>query len=336
MKGELIELTKKTILKYLTEEQIFEKYLGFNPELFKQYVNPLRKDTSPGCSFYYRDSDNRLIFNDFSWGVQWDCFDVVQYDYNCTFPQALEKIANDFGLRNSKLVYTKALPEALKYKEKIENKLRIVRKKQFTNKELKFWNIGGLEVTQEDLEYYKIFSITHLWETTQKGTTEYPYLFNVFAYQFPKSLFSTHYGYTYQIYRPLVDRRKRRFINPPRIKYGDLEFLDRSENYVVITKSKKDAFFLRMLGVNTFFIINEAIYLDNEVIDEISRYEYVFTLFDKDRAGKRASRRYRISYGTIPLMYRKDEGKDTYDTLEKMGKYYMLDLIEYYKNYYNL
>ena len=87
MKIELVKLTKDVILKYVRQEYIFEKYLGFYPRLHEQYRNPLRKDEDPDCSFYYREGTNKLIFHDFAWAMQWDCFDVVQFAYGCTFPQ---------------------------------------------------------------------------------------------------------------------------------------------------------------------------------------------------------------------------------------------------------
>lgn len=327
MKGELLELTKKTILKYISEEQIFEKYLGFLPELHVGFCNPLRIDNSPDCFFYYREGSDKLIFHDIAWGVQWDCFDVVMFNYNCNFPKALEKIANDFGLLDTKIILTKQLPQKLA-KNKTGTKLQIHRKK-YTEEELKYWNIGGLNLTEEDLTSNKIFSISHLWEHTPYKTNEFYSLKMTFAYHFS--------GYNYQIYFPLkVNKGHRRFINPSGIKYGDIEFLDFTQSYLCITKSKKDCFYLRYLGVNAIFIINEAIRVDEKLLEIMNRFDHVFTLFDNDKTGLMSTLRFRRNYNTIPLRYEKSEGKDTTEVLKKFGKQYMLGLIEYYKTYFDL
>ena len=328
MKFELLELTKKTILKYISEEDIFERYLGFKVEFHEGFCNPLRIDKSPDCFFYYREGTNKVIFHDIAAGFQWDCFDVVMYDFNCNFPKALEKIANDFGLLDTKLVLTKQLPKALP-KNKVANRLQIQRKK-YTTEELAYWNIGGLELTEQDLTDNKIFSISHLWEHTPYKTNEYYSLKMVFAYHFT--------GYNYQIYFPLKKKEKndRRFINPQGIKTGDLEFIDFKQSYLCITKSKKDCFYLRYLGVNACFIINEAVKVDEKLLEVMNQFEHVFTLFDNDKWGLRASARFRRNYSTIPLKYEKSEGKDTTEVLKKFGKQYMLDLIEYYKTLFDL
>lgn len=329
MRPELLELNKNTILKYISQEQIFEKYLGFIPDLKLLYKNPLRTDKTPGCSFYYRENSNKLIFHDFAWGVHWDCFDVVQYSYNCNFPKALEKIADDFNIKQTGVQLTKRDISKLPPIPKQHNKLEIKRKKIFHPKELEYWNIGGLNVTEKDLLDNRIFSISHLWEHTNKGVNYYHNLFMTFAFQYGQE--------TFQIYSPLKKKEQRRFINSQGFKIGDLKRLDPKADYVVITKSRKDSFFLRMLGVNACFIINERVYLTLEVQNLLDKYPVKFTLFDNDKTGKAASARFRRDYDTVPLFYDKQsDGKDTYDTLKRKGKDYMYEQIAYYKMYFGV
>lgn len=320
MKIELVKLTKDVILKYVRQEQIFEKYLGFYPRLRTQYCNPLRKDDDPDCSFYYRDGTNKLIFHDFAWGMQWDCFDVVQFQYNTNFPETLEKIAHDFGLYDSKTTFIKQPPPPPLPKNKMGSTLEIKRKK-YTHNELIFWNIGGLVIDEEMLKARKIFSISHLWEHKPSGETNiYSGLYMTFAYHWE--------GQIFQIYSPRKKRDERRFINPFRVKYGDLEFLDLDANHVVITKSKKDAFYLSLFGINVFFIINESIMLDQNIIDLINKFPIKFTLFDNDRSGLHRAWMFRKEYGTIPLYYEEQDGKDTTDVITMKGKQYLIDMIE--------
>jgi hypothetical protein len=99
------ELTKDYILSKISEEAIFCEYLEIKSVDFnKHYINVLRQDDIPKCSFFVRDSDNRLIFNDFAWR-QFDCFDVVKQKYNVSFFRALEIVAERFNLLDNVIAY---------------------------------------------------------------------------------------------------------------------------------------------------------------------------------------------------------------------------------------
>src|SRR5690348_17222810 len=92
-----IPLRKDEILSRVTQEQIFEAYLGLPIDVGTTYINPLRADKSPGCRYYYRGS--KLYFHDFG-KYHWDCFAVVQYKFNCSFIESLRIIVRDFHLNN--------------------------------------------------------------------------------------------------------------------------------------------------------------------------------------------------------------------------------------------
>lgn len=320
------ELTKDYILSKLTEEAIFCKYLEISSvDLTKHYCNVLRQDDLPKCSFYVRDTDNRLIFNDFAW-KQFDCFDVVKQKYNVTFFKALEIIANDFDLLENVIPYEHSNKTILTVKAKYS--IRIKRKK-FNKWDLAFWNIGGLNISYETLQYYKIFSIECFWEYVDNEQRFFDNLKQVFAYHFPDE----YDDYKYQIYSPNKRKDQRRFINPSGIKYGDLEYLDTKQDYVIITKSKKDAFYQKIFGLNSCFIIHEKI-KPQDIIPHMftlmGKKVKIFTLFDNDWTGKRQSILYKQS-GCIPLLFPQQEGKDFTEFLTKFGKETVVETIEYYK-----
>ena len=95
-------ITKELILQNISQEAIMEHYLGVHigKGLF---CSPLRKDKKPTCSFYKNKSGD-LIFKDFGGYFYGNCFSVVMNKYNCSYHEALEIIANDFGIvKNNKL-----------------------------------------------------------------------------------------------------------------------------------------------------------------------------------------------------------------------------------------
>jgi hypothetical protein len=88
-------MTKNELLSLVSEKQIFKHYLNINIENIedgKLFINPLRADEYPTCSFYRADNDNRLRWTDFAGFTSttknnkvyrsWDCFDTVQYIIN--------------------------------------------------------------------------------------------------------------------------------------------------------------------------------------------------------------------------------------------------------------
>src|SRR6478609_2267374 len=93
-----VNITKEFILSKVTEEQIFIKYLGIEPKDKGSFTNPLRgNDSSPGCSFYV-NPQGKWIFKDFAGGFSWDCFNVVEYAFNCSFKDSLIRVGIDFDI----------------------------------------------------------------------------------------------------------------------------------------------------------------------------------------------------------------------------------------------
>lgn len=327
MKAELVELTKAGILNNIPEEAIFAKYMGLSTiDEDKSYINPLRNDKNPSCRFFRRSTDNRLLFNDWSWKT-FDCFDYVMTLYGVNFHQAIQKIALDFNLIDVSNV--KPVEYKIQVHNRVVKKSKLVikiKRRNYLPQELDFWNVGGIEVDEEVLRENKIYAIQSFWEIRDNQIQSHYYnLKDTYAYHF--------HGYNYQIYRPKESRQHRRFINSPDIKVGDLEFLDPNADYVLITKSKKDAFFLRQLGVNVVFIISERIKPTDSQLDPLYKYPNKFTLFDNDITGRRLSLQYKRA-GFKPLLYPKDYGKDTYDVLKKYDKFFMIDLINEIKAIY--
>jgi hypothetical protein len=82
-------IDKNDILKYVSEEDIFELVFKFKPKEFDYVTSPFRKDSDAGCWFQYYPS-GKLKFIDFGSQVYMrgrkminiDCFDAVQIYFN--------------------------------------------------------------------------------------------------------------------------------------------------------------------------------------------------------------------------------------------------------------
>jgi len=86
-------LSKEDVLKLVSEESIYLKYIGHLP-INKSISNPLRRDTTPSFSLFYADN-GKLLWKDHSYNDVGDCFNFVMKLFNLNFKESLLKIYTD-------------------------------------------------------------------------------------------------------------------------------------------------------------------------------------------------------------------------------------------------
>lgn len=292
-------ITKEFILSNVSEQDIFLKYLGLAPTPNGSFVNPLRKgDHSPGCGFYI---NNKGVwkFKDYAGGFNWDCFNVVEYDYGITFKEALIRIAIDFNLidGNSTSIYRTIL-SAPRKKHSIEIRIK---RRSWTKQDYSFWS--KYFITPERLEFFQIFPIQQAW-FLEEGVLR-PIYYN--KYEDP--CFCYHFdNYDYKLYFPL--REKSKFIHvKSSILQGWKQLPSTADNFLY-TKSFKDVLCIDVVGrdFDLFSIapMSETVLVPTEVHSNIyNRFDNLGTLFDFDRTGIRLTKKYQTTYSTIPLFFGK-------------------------------
>ena len=154
--GILPNLTKDYILSNITQEQIFEHYLGIPVEIDRLIKVPsiLRIDKNPTASFYY-NINGKLRFRDLGGGFWGDCFDLVGYlsQINANnkkgFILILEKIAKDFALHKYSKEYLKTIKtiniEAFGEFNKKTKKIIELKIRPFNNIDASFWIKGNIK-----------------------------------------------------------------------------------------------------------------------------------------------------------------------------------------------
>lgn len=317
----MISFKEMITLEYIEEEispeEIFEHYL-YPVDFSAKYLNPFRDDTHPDCN-YYVSKTGVLYFVDNARGKKhYNCYAVVMQHYNgCTFKEALMHIYEDLIEKRTTPVNREEI--ALKRKNRVNQIARNIKikTKNFTPEELAYWNIGGLEVTEKELNDKGIYSVETLWENTWVNDN----LKFVFAY--------VQQGKITQIYYPRRKKGERRFVNTAGFTIGNLNNL-KNEDTLVITKSRKDVFYLEKFGINAIYTINETITIDQELFKKLkNKYPYIFTLFDSDKQGQHSAWVHRKIYG-IPALF-VPEGKDFSGWLEQVGYQEVSDTIEEFK-----
>lgn len=313
-KFEDIPLTKNEILSRVSQEAIFEKYLGIYPQTDgRRYINPLRENKTPNTEFLY--VGDILYMRD--WGSSEknkDCFDVVSLLYNCnTFYETLRHIENDFGLDSQPIntnIPTIQRNSNYNHVEVSVKKLTSIqiKKKEFTEKELEFWNCNGnFNFTTEELEKHQIYSTEYVWWNNERSKSKE----GVFAYQLKKGIF--------QIYSPFCEDRKYRFrsTNLKDVIAG-IQFL-RKDKYVVLTKSYKDLLVLLNLNVNACALLNEGIIPTEQQMALITQYGAPVILFDNDEKGVAVSKKICDMYGCTYLQIPDGNYKDAFDFIHEEG-----------------
>lgn len=310
------ELTKKNILTRITEEEIFEKYLGYRVDEGISFTNPLRPDQSPGCRFYTAPN-GRPYFHDFG-KFHWDCFNVVMFKYGVDFMDALRIIVRDFDIREIAQSYgIEQRVAPLKIREEIKVAVR-----DWNKADAAFWKRGN--ITLEYLKEWNVYPCKAVWINNQY----YKMLPNdpCYCYYFGNAL--------YKLYFP--KRTYNRFFQNINQSIDDLtqgwNKLPATGDILFIQKSYKD-----VISMSTFGLISDAVLSENHLIkrEKIANYKerfsFIFTLFDPDQTGRRLAIKYEKVYGIPPLMFPSTWAKDWFANVELFGPERMKEVIEEWK-----
>lgn len=304
-------ITKELLLRAHSEEQYMSFYLGV-PITKRLFKSPLRVDHRETCSFY-KNEKTGLRYKDFGNGVNYNFIDVVMNKYNCGFHKAMQIIAQDFHIIESKSDKPSVIPvyngEILSTNEPCDIKVEV---KEFTKRELDWWSHFG--VSEELLKEGRVYSLK-----------------TVFLNNTPSYFSSDNcpmYGY---FLGHENDRELWKIYFPSKVKYRFLlnnsklqgtHMLPKKGNLLIITKSMKDVLTLRGLGYSAIAPQSENSYPKKEQIELLEkRFDKILVFLDNDRAGLRAMaslrRMYRLLFYAIPHNYKV---KDISDFYKKYGK----------------
>lgn len=305
------DLTSDYILSQYSQEQIMEHYLGVPIKLRTRFLSPLRQDTNPTCGFFYT-KEGSLIFKDFAGFFSGGCFKVVMHIYNCSFHEALEIIANDFGLIDGVRIERVDYPHLVTFRRR-ETVIEIKRR-QFNDEDREFWTQFGIQ--KQTLIDFNVPPVTAVWLNGKQ----------IYSYKKGDPAYAYDFGdEQYKIYFP--KRKTNRFMCNCSIVQGYQRIRDLS-NGVVITKSMKDVLVLHEFGITAFAPQSETVYPDEEWIHELlENAPQVVSLYDFDRAGVTMANYMRKKYGIQPLFLTNGrfgtpdfQAKDISDLVKLHGK----------------
>jgi hypothetical protein len=318
-------ITKEDILSRITEEEIFERYLGIKPNqsdigkcIFK---SPLREDSNPTCNFFYKGS--RLLFKDYGsdygeYSVL-DCFNVVQYLFSCSFSEAIRIIAKDFNLIDSieidKIMSNNPSLKQRQYKQKEEKRISVTKRK-WAKLDLDYWNQFGISVST--LNYFDVFPCMEVYVND--------YL--VFRHMNNQPIYAYEVGDKYKIYRPLSEQKW--LANTTRDSVQGLKQISKG-NILIITKALKDVMLFYEFGIPAIAPPSENTFIQDDIIKSLEKeYKKIYLNFDKDRAGQTFMRKQLNKYPaffplSVPDSY---SSKDFTDLCKETSVSYVKGIVE--------
>lgn len=298
--------------KGINQESIITYYTGIDITSKRLFLSPFRSDKKVTCGLY-KSKNGTLYIHDFATNEHINCFEVVMRLFNINYYQALEIIAQDFGLIKGHTPVKKSPIIVPEIKETESSRIQ-VQIKRFSEEELKWWESFG--ITLKLLKKYNVFSIQHVFLNGEL--------------KFSSSLKNPIYGYYFghdkngnekwKIYFPM--RQEFRFLNniSKKILQGYKQ-LPKTGEYLCITKSMKDCIALNRLGVAAVSPNSETLFIDDKKLQEFKqRFKHIIVLYDNDRPGKYNMARIRREYPELNYYFLPNYlEKDITDTIKRIG-----------------
>lgn len=324
------KITKEFLLSKNSEETYMSTYLRV-PIKRGLFCSPLRKDHKPTCSFCH-SKKGELMYHDFGTGFHENFVGVVMEIHKCSYQEALNVIAEDFGYisKAEDRPAVKIKVSNVKLEEKTETLIQI-KPKAFSEQELKWWK--GFGVTEKTLKKYKVFSCDSIFLNGDYFSSSSPRV-PIYGYYCGKK----NGQELWRIYFP--SKRSFRFLSNVGKSYiQGAKQLPKTGDVLLITKSQKDVMLAYELGVPAIAPCSEVLFLSNKQIQHLKkRFKTIVVCYDTDITGIHNLKQIKVKHPDLHTFFipRKYGVKDISDFFKKYGeeetKRLAGELLKYYRS----
>ena len=320
-------ITKDFILSKVNQESIMQHYTGQDVNSKKLFTSVLRTDNHITVG-YYKSRSGILYMHDFATNEHLDCWNVVMKLFNCSYYQALDIIAKDFGLieGNHQISTFKVIPE-IKETESAKIQVQI---KDYTQEELDWWLQFG--INKKLLKKYHVYSLQHVFLNGELKFTSSPKC-PIYGYYFGKDKNGED---KFKIYFPF--KQDYRFIGnlTQKILQGYKQLRD-SSDLLIINKSMKDTMACRALGFDSISPNSETTFPNEKQIEEFKkRFKHILVIFDNDKPGLHNLWLVRKKYPELNYFWIPKElgAKDLTDLIKLVGLDKVKELVNQFMSNY--
>lgn len=319
------ELSIEAITKKVSEWDLWRYYIP-GVQLKRSFKSPLRKDENPSASLFVA-TDGRILLKDFQLGT-YNIWQFLQSIYGLTFIEALRVVDNDFNLGlSSKPMFERptmeyiGIPSDDRIEIREETKLP-VKKRAWNKADEKYWGQFGLKT--DFLQNHKIVPLQNYWVNDNLVYWYTPYD-PAYSIEFGKGI--------RKIYRPFAKRFKW-VTNAKTCNVQGDEFLAKTGDILVITKSYKDVLLLKTLGFNSIASQSESVFIPEAIIEDYKkRFQQIYLLWDNDITGMKYGEKFSTLYDFMPIFVPGDSGtKDISDYYRMYGQQKTRELLNHLIN----
>lgn len=277
-------VTDYNIIKTWDQLQLWSWFLGYQVNEYDKFCNPLRVDNHPGCWLEWSTKDTGwLVLIDYADRrfLGFDILSAISYQRHCTKKQALYYIIQNFKPTH----LTKQ--QIIKQKNNFVFRLHSSRRK-WEQKDADYW--VPYDIHRNQLESDLTFPVKEYIMNSKKNPNFYHKIIPDLAFCYP---FNNHQ----KIYMPY---EKHRFITS--CDEDDIGGIDKlvGKKILIITKSYKDYRVLKNIAYDVIWFQNEGCLPNPFLLSKIIKeYDYIFVLYDNDKAGIKASRKVCNYYNEI-------------------------------------
>jgi hypothetical protein len=285
-------ISKESILSLVTQEDIYELVFKFKPVEYDYVVSPLRKDSEPGCWFYYHQN-GILYFVDFGHSrTHSDCFNMVQDYYKLgNFYLTLEFIYNSLIRGKEQTIEPIEVKKVATKKSKEGVKL-LIEARKFSAQDANYWS--QYQIKKENLMQDKVFPVHRLYALNTKSGSHIIEC-NDLAYSYTDFSDSRK-----KIYFPLRQGKNRFITNCNKDDVGGINFISQYCKKLIITKSYKDYRVLKNNGKNVVWFQNEGMIPNDVTINKLVKLNTeIIVWYDNDQPGILASEKVKQHLNSI-------------------------------------
>jgi len=311
----------KVIFSKISDFDIFKRYCTNFEEINKSFKSEFYNDNTASCRIY-QSKDNVLSYKDFGTDDYCSSIYYVVKKYNCTYKEALNIIATDFGIINSN---SKVSPSFIlgEYKPKI---LSVIDKsyitivpRNWTLYDYNYW-VKKYGISLEWLESYEITPCEYVYLHKHNNKIAFPYSNQNPIYAYKINDENGKIGY--KIYRPYEkDKRYKWMSDTTSDMIQGYNQLPKTDDLLIITKSLKDVICCRLCGYSAISLQAEGIKLEKNVADKLEiRFKKIILLYDNDVKGYESAKKITKEYGFKSIIIPLNTGcKDLSELIEKSG-----------------
>ena len=315
-------ITKELLLKYLTDLEIYQKYINVEIIPGKAMLSPLRKENNASFGFFI-GQNNELCFKDFKLGAG-DCIKFVQLLFNLTYFEALSQIAIDFNMKDDFIVKNldknktnNILP--VNRSDFLHNATGLIlqkKKREWKAYDLLYWEEFGISIST--LNKFNVEPISHFFVNEQIIVADkYAYCFKEFKDN----------KESYKIYQPFSEKYKWINSHNNSVWQGWLQLPDKGED-LIITKSLKDVMSIyEITGLSAVSLQCENLLPKQQVYNELyNRFTDIYIFYDNDfdkeeNWGKLFTAKFKENFEVFDIeIDDKYECKDFSDFVKKYSK----------------